>query len=102
MLAYMTLAATKQHQNPSTQQTNTAKLSKPEHNNKQHNNADSTNKVTYTLIENFVSLFCKRRSHHNMVDFDGKYLKNTFMKKMVEERDVKFSKTGTELRLYIT
>ena len=34
----------------------------------------------HTLIEKCVGLFRKRRSHHNVMDFDMKYLKEEKMK----------------------
>ena len=41
--------------------------------------------MTHLPIEKCVGLYRKRQSHRNLSDFDGKYLKNVFMKDVLEK-----------------
>ena len=43
------------------------------------------NVLTHSLIEQCVRMFCKRRIHQNVIDFDAKYLKEEIMKTVLEE-----------------
>ena len=45
----------------------------------------TTSRYNHTLIEKCVSLFCKRRSHCNPIDFDTKYCKTEVMKNILSK-----------------
>ena len=45
----------------------------------------ATSRYNHTLIEKCVSLFCKRRSHCNPIDFDTKYCKTEVMKNILSK-----------------
>ena len=77
MLAYNTFEKTKEIEE-SLQQTNSS----------QDTIDNKTKKkgivLSHSLIEKCVSLFQRRRSHRNAVDFDKKYLKNELLKKIID------------------
>ena len=91
MLAYMTLAAKiESKQDQSTEKTNnqvhsTSNTNSSQRNTEHHKEESKGHKVMHSLIEQCVKLYRKRRTHRNVSDFDGKYLKDSFMKKLLEE-----------------
>ena len=78
MLAYKVLAEAEhgQYQHTSTGTDATEKQNE--------DNKANIVKVTHSLIEKCVSLFRRRRTHRNVIDFDGKYLKDTLLKNLVD------------------
>ena len=40
--------------------------------------------ISHSLIEKCVSLFKKRRTHRNAIDFDSKYMKDELLKKIID------------------
>ena len=77
MLAYKVLAEAEhgQYQHTSTGTDATEK---------QNEDNKANIKVTHSLIEKCVSLFRRRRTHRNVIDFEGKYLKDTLLKNLVD------------------
>ena len=77
MLAYNTFEKTKEIEE-SLQQTNSS----------QDTIDNKTQKkcivLSHSLIEKCVSLFRRRRSHRNAIDFDKKYLKNKLLKNIID------------------
>ena len=91
MLAYVTLATATINQSQPTQD-NTAAANQPQQDNKTAKVKEESKPITHTLIEEYVKLYRRRRSHCNVMDFDGRYIKNAFMKGALEEMS-KFPKS---------
>ena len=79
MLAYETLATTSE--SDQSQPTHDSLSTKTSINSK---NNDTKHKVTYSLIEKCVGLYRKRQSHRNAMDFDGEYIKDVFVNKVLD------------------